>query len=185
MLKRPPQHRVDAEIVYVHPLDPAWDSARLDAECEEMDAAEPGGSKAHPVLIYWSGASRFDLEARHSFKDGTASAAEYLDDAKANKFALRRLGVRKLSSVTHRIRSDDPERLASAQIDAVKWGVLSITGPAMPKLRGEGATELTEADLDELATCTQYGADLLDSIGLAVWRASQPLTDAEKKACAS
>src|SRR5688500_13001601 len=100
MLKRPPQHRVDATAVYVDPDDTAWDNARIKQECTWMRKAGLSPSR-HPVNVYHSGDSRYDLGACYQTvveapvedeqaKIAMMPASAYLN-AGASRFVLRRL----------------------------------------------------------------------------------------------
>jgi len=52
-LKRPPQHAVDAEPIYIHPDDDAWDMDRVDRErkalaTDHKKAKREGDPPLHP-----------------------------------------------------------------------------------------------------------------------------------------
>src|SRR6187551_274898 len=106
MLKRPPQHRADSEPVFVAPGDDAWDHARITAERKAMDEAGEDSSQ-HPVWLYWIGATRYDLHARLRWKDGAATAADWLDLPKACRFTLRRLPPRLFGRVHARLEAEE------------------------------------------------------------------------------
>ena len=91
-LKRPPEHRADAPIVFVHPLDDAWDNDRVREEQEAMEAAGEDPT-SHPVAMYHGGFTRFDITANVQFLDKSAAPQDYLDESKRpEKWHLKRLG---------------------------------------------------------------------------------------------
>ena len=45
-IKKPPQHAVDAEPMYIHPSDDAWDHDRIDRENWKGQAADLVARKA-------------------------------------------------------------------------------------------------------------------------------------------
>lgn len=169
-LKRPPQNRVDAEPVYVDEKDDAWDNARIKEECRKMrqDGLDPS---RHPVNVYHSGASRYDLGAAYAIPGGVASASNYLGPD-ATRFNLKRLSLAEVYRLT-----DLGASTAMGRLYACRIGVLGLEGEG-PKLKRDDYG-LTEESLEALFALR---ADLPAKLGLAVYLASQPLTDDEKKA---
>ena len=90
-LKRPPQHRVDARPVYIHPEDDAWDHDRIKRECDALEAESDGASQQHPVALYISGTTRGDLKAPASYKGTACTAADYVKLGDAWQFHFARL----------------------------------------------------------------------------------------------
>lgn len=182
MLRRPPQHRADAEIIYVSPIDPAW---RADAIVAERKALEEAGEDPaqHPASLYLSGSTRYDLHARLRWKGGEAPATDWLDLPSAYRFTLRRLPPRLFSRV--HARRDAAARAGTvdydASFDACKWALVRVEGPEPVKL--SGSAELTEDDITELVAC--FGLAAVWALGDAAYYASIPLTEQEKKAFAS
>ena len=100
MLKRPPQHRIDATGAFIYRFDPAWDLDRVEREKAgllELDI----DTDEHPFEVYQSGSTRFDLQAPmvlHAQGDDgeraekTVKITGYLQEGvKATTFVLRRL----------------------------------------------------------------------------------------------
>jgi hypothetical protein len=172
---RPPQHRVDGDIVYVHPQDPAWND-----EARQVFNANVEGFETHPVWLYGTGQTRYHLDAVLHHKDGTARASDWLDIKEATKFRLRRMSVRHFSRVHPRML--DPNDM-EARVDACRYGLEEVDGPGAPRLMGR--EELTERDVETLGKMSDLGDALVWAIGSAAHTASLPLTDAEKKAFAS
>jgi hypothetical protein len=181
-LKRPPQHRVDAEAIYVHPADEAWDWPRITNDREAM--AERGEDPdQHPVSIYLTGRSRYDLHARMKFGSDSAPASDWLDMKSATLFNLRRLEPRDFARIHPRkIRAQETgvEDL-EASLDACVAGLRSIDGPDSPKIVGRD--RLTDQDVKRIED--RFGPSAPWAIGDAAYFASIPLTDDEKKAFAS
>jgi hypothetical protein len=137
----------------------------------------------HPVSVYLSGRSRYDLHARINYGNDSASAAAWLDTPKAVRFNLRRLDARRFARVHARKEAEADRGVPDhdASLDALQWGLVSVDGPDAPKIVGRG--ELTDRDVDTLIAA--YGHGVCWAVGDAVYFASIPLTDDEKKAFAS
>lgn len=187
-LVRPPQHRVDAEPVYIDVTDDAWDREGLNAEFEEIDrenkrreeASNDGVYEAipkseHPYLQYVGGKTRFDLEAPCFWRGQQKKAADYLS-GDATRFVLRRLDWRDY----YRVRSAFSRDVTEAFILACRLGLRRIDGDS--KFRVD--PDLPERSDDEMRRLFELNPEIPISIGRAVWLSSQPLTDAEKKAFA-
>ena len=80
-LKRPPQHRADAPIVYVHPRDKAWDHDRITREQAEMKQAGKDATK-HPAAQYMGGHTRYDLDAELTYGNEVARPRAWLEETK-------------------------------------------------------------------------------------------------------
>lgn len=152
-LKRPPQHRVDAKPIFVHPDDDAWDEDKIKAECDAMEAKQVGSSVDHPVARYRSGETRYDL----------TEALPYLDTEKAWQFELRPLEMEEFAEV-----QDLKSRFG-------EWRAYLHSGrAAMVKGRGQGCPQ----DFEAVKRTDKY---LPIMLGQAAFIASLPPTDAEKK----
>jgi hypothetical protein len=172
---------VDAEAIYVHPADDAWDNARIEADRAAMKERGEDPDQ-HPVWIYLTGRSRYDLHAKLKYGNGAAAASDWLDLKSATQFHLRRLDPRPFARVHARkeaaAASGVPDHEAS--LESCRHCLASVEGPGAPKLHGRG--ELTDRDIDELVSLGGHG--LPWAIGDAGYFASIPLTDDEKKAFA-
>ena len=169
-LKRPPQHRVDAEPVYVDEQDSAWDIERIKRECAEMRREGQSPSR-HPVAVYHRGESRFDLGAAYSVLGVPRTAADYLGPD-ATRFVLRRLSHSELYRMT-----DMGSTSALGRLYGCRVGLVRVEGDG-PKVQRDDYG-VTDESLDNVFA---WGAALPAKIGLAVFLASQPLTEDEKKA---
>lgn len=182
MLKRPPPQRVDAPIIFVHPSDPAWDTKRVVAEQTEMKAR--GELPAmHPVSRYQGGWTRYDLDAAGTVAGQSVSPRDYLDLAKhPTMWKLRRLSGLEWYEVNPLVkqagrRGDEPD---AAYLLACIIGLESVeNGPLLSRPGGR----LGPADIQLLHDTGQEngGIDLVHDIGEAVYQASMPLTESEKK----
>jgi hypothetical protein len=184
MLKRPvpPQHRSDAPIIFVHRSDPAWDNERIKAEQAEMVKREEDPS-LHPVARYLGGWGRYDLDAAYTFLGKSATARDYLDEAKApTMWHLRRHNAREWYEV-HPLYEKAVrvgEKPYAAFILACSYALERVdNGPTLAMPGGRPGA----ADLQTLHDWGQENEiDLVYAIGEAGYQASMPLTASEKKA---
>lgn len=183
-LKRPPQHRVDAKIVYVHPRDEAWNDEKV---AEEVLEHFPDGSEylEHPFYKYTSGAGRYDLDAEYTVGAEIRRPRDYFrDGVKPTKWYLRRLDWQdwyeiqsELSAHGRANKEPYPVYMRALQVglERVEDG---------PKLEGP-PDRLTRSDLDKLYAMRFHDGDqIVDpaiDIGRAVIVASVPLRDDEGK----
>lgn len=164
---KPPQHRADAPPILILRDDPAWDFDRISDELKDGDGE-------HPVEVYFSGASRYDV----------ATIREYLDpDAEPTEYRLRRLPVARLARVQdmfHReVVTDGSSSLYAVWVEAVTYGLESIDGPGELDLAHRGdklSTASIQAIHDE-----RGGLQTISEIGAAIFNLSQPPNDREKK----
>lgn len=169
---KPPRHRVDAPIVFVHPADGSWDKEAV-AKAEEDHGSES------PFLVYQSGRTRFDLGAR-----GEHGSAQDLLSGKPVEYHLRRLSVLELNEVQGLLEREVSQGYPlprSAYLQAARYGLSAVKSDGNELLELERPGNLTRADVETLAECTELGGDLLMHIGQASYAASRPLRDDEKK----
>lgn len=169
--KRAPQHRCDqTEATVILPDDDAWDHDRIKAEREKL--ADPDD---HPVQQYWSGTSRYDLDAPVNFGGEVATARDYLDETKRpEKYVIRRLQPEEWERVQTAYEQDGVWRRATRL--AVEMGLVRVEGCPQP-LQLNKRKRITADDIRYL-----FDQNLLAPIGLAVYMHSRPLTAEEKKA---
>lgn len=180
-LKRPPNHRIDAPIIFVHDSDSAWDNERVVAEQKRLREAglDP---KMHPVARYQGGFTRYDLSADTVLFGASVTVADYLDDSKQpTKWTLRRLEVGQWYEIhpswqrAHR----NGEKPFAAFIRSAIVGVVKVeNGPTLELANGR----LTDNDLIRLHDLGQaIDVDVIYDLGQAVYQASMPLVEAERR----
>lgn len=180
---RPPQNRSDAPIIFVHEDDPAWDLARV----KEEQAALGDHAKNHPVAQYFGGWTRYDLDAKGTLADGrVVTAREYLDEAQQpTMWKLRRLTWDQWYEVHPVVEKAwrSGERPFAGYIKACLYGLERVdNGPTFDMPAGRMST----ADLAKLHEMSQANdIDLAYDIGEAVYQASMPLSESEKKPAAA
>lgn len=172
---RPPQHRADAPIVFVHRTDPAWDHERIDREIKALrDAGKPVSQ--HPVLRYRGGFTRYDLD----------TVADYLGPD-ATKFYLKRIGLFDWQQI-ETLRDMDVTKGAKPR--TAYWRALAVSLQKIengPPLVGEAGAFLVE-DFERIAALNYFDedkgetVDVFYDLGEAAYQASMPLSRAEKKA---
>lgn len=176
----PPQHSVTAPIVFISRLDSAWD---LDRALAEKDVVEGAKADEHPLVLYFSGESRYDLDASGTvWTEGEDkvltpephAAREYLKEGiRPRMWTLRRL---KFSQVSELLDAPRHRRL----MHAFALGVVElVNGPDGLPVKSTRGVPLSEKHLDDIAEA--LGADLIYEVGEAILRASQAPTSAEKK----
>lgn len=165
---RPPQHRADAPIVFIHPSDDAWDHDRVKVDL--ADAVD------HPLQLYWGGHTRYDL---------TPDVMAYLKpDGKPTKFYLRRLKWDEwleCKASWERAILNRESRPTSAYTHACRIGLVKIeNGFEVSDRDASGA--VSYRDMQKLQDLSGPGNEIILDVGQAVYQASMPLTEAEKKA---
>lgn len=188
-IRKPPQHKVDAPIVYIDPKDDAW--KREEWECEIRDLLERNeeagqeeeDASEHPMRKYFSGLGRYDLDAPGPVGGAMRTPRSYLDMTKSpTQFVLRRLNHQQYHEV---LEVAQTQSTAKAELLACRYGIKSCNA-----LDFDGASGgfLTSADMEKL---DYAGGDLPDGtldrmlahrIGNAVFMASHTLSADEKKA---
>lgn len=148
-----PQHSATAAITYLDPS--AFDLDRVRAE----RAAMPDGGDGHPVVLYFAGESRFDLDAAHPVGDQIRSARDYLiPDHGRRAWTLRRLR---------------PIEAARCRDAGGKVGQLQAFALSA------GEKPLSDAQVEALVD--EHGLDAVCAVGEAALRASESPKAAEKK----
>lgn len=176
-MKRPPAHRADAPIVFVHPADEAWDHVRVYDEQKKMSS---GGldPKSHPVARYMSGETRYDIEAPGAVGCDQKTPSEYLNGTET-RWVLKRLSWEDYVRIRPRWDRDiaagvDPLESYS---ECCRVGIVSVTGDDAPELEGCGL-KLTWNDMQKIH---EISISHIHYIGQAVFVASLPLTEQESK----
>ena len=119
----------------------------------------------HPVNVYHSGDSRYDLGASYAVLGAMHSAADYLT-SEATRFVLKRLSHQQLYRLT-----DMGSSTAIGRMMACKWALESVEGEGPKVVRDDYG--VTDDSMDALAS---WGLGLPLRIGTAAYLASQPLT---------
>ena len=180
--QRPPQHRVDASIIWVHPRDEAWDTERIRREKDELEAQKKDESD-HPIARYLSGETRFDLDARMTFGDKVVTAREYLRPEEApTLWYLNRLSAKDAYEAEAQFNTEVFGQGNPIPIRTYLWcclrGVKKVeNGPDLEGAGGKGKL-LRDSDLEKLRSLDEQLPVLL---GQAVMEASKPLREDEKK----
>ncbi len=183
-LRRPPQYRADARPLFIARTDSAWDDERI---TREREAAKKAGGPRHPVDAYYSGETRYDLDAVSTVDGQAVTVRDYLRaGATPTVFTLRRdaqLALQRAQAIS--VVGDAPAWTAAmwslarhGLVEAADGFTSGAPGARWP-LEGGGPRPLTDADLQLLH---DLGDGLLAAIGTAVFHANAPLSEAEGKA---
>ena len=172
---RPPTHRADAPIVYVHPSDSAWDHDRIRRELAEYKAAGKPES-THPVMRYRNGHTRFDIEGVNGYLG-----------ADATRWYFKRIAALEWQDIEglHEAQIARGSRPRSAYLRALNLSLLRVENG--PPLVGEPGRWEVE-DIERIAALSFFDeeerrtVDVLFDLGEAAYVASMPLSKAEKKA---
>lgn len=183
MLKRPPQHRVDAPIIFVHPSDGAWDHERVLAEQAEMVKLEQD-PKRHPYAQYHGGWTRYDLGATATVLGSVVCVRDYLDESKQpTLWHLRRLTGAQWYEVNPLWvkAATAREQPTHAYIKAFLMGLHKVEhGPQLELPGGRPSAHDFEI-VTELGHAQDEPVELPIDIGCAVYTASMPLSESEGK----
>lgn len=173
---KPPQHRADIPGHYIPRSDSSFDRDRYDREINSMKEGELDVNQ-HPIERYYSGETRYDLQAVESFMGGTCCAGDYfkIGNEPPERFFLRRLDWAQWHSVLHLVEAGN---FSQAQLLACRYGVAGVENSTI-KLPSAASGMLSHEDMQRL-----FDADptLPSSLGFAAWRYSRPLMESEKKA---
>jgi hypothetical protein len=182
MIKRPPEHAADAVPLWIAPFDDAIDVDRIERERKELSKGDE-----HCVDRYWSGATRYDIDAPHTVGGAIVTMRSYIrDGAVPTVFKLRRDGLTVLrqQTLTVMVEADGKSQKDVIPLlhELARKGVVSITdgfgGEAWDIQGGQGGRPLTEGDMQALYDASPR---LPEQLGLAVFHASAPLSEAEGK----
>lgn len=163
---RPPTHRVDAPIVFIHPADEAWDQDKI-AESEKEHGEDC------PYLRYVAGKTRYD-----------ASDVQHLLKGDPVEFHGKRLGVvqhNEVQSLADREGFQQAWTTRGAYMQAARYGLHAVKQGGVEVIDLGSPGSLTTVDLEKLRDCSDLGIELIRDIGRAFYIASQPLRDDEKK----
>lgn len=172
MRKRPPQHRVDAPGYFIPATDLSFDKERYEKEIQKMKE-EGEDIESHPIRIYYSGKSRWDLEASGNVLGKVVKASEYFG-SDCERWKLRRLSWDEWYEVTGMI-GDDGQK---ATLKACRYGVVSVENAGF-EIKQDITGMLPPKDMQKIF---ELDPGLPLSLGNAVVQYSMPLTDSEKKA---
>lgn len=176
MLKRrPPQHAADSTPIFIASNDDAWDRERI---ARERASLPKWGT--HPIDAYYSGETRYDIDAPVTLSGQTVTIRGYLREGSTpTVFCLRRVSGLERQQLTA-VHKDPQARLATLWRLA-KMGVVEVADGfnGTPwDLQGGEALPLTDADMQ---TLYDVSAQLPEDLGYAVYFASAPLSEAEGK----
>lgn len=173
----PPRHKIDHEPVFVWREDTAWDHDRIEYELgvaagrREPEPGRPVPAKRtadHPWLQYVTGNTRGDL----------ASVREYLaheaGELGPTRFHFRRLPLTHWAAVKD-LRSTGLEYQAA--IYAVRNSLAKVSDLELEG--GKAGEPLTENDLVTLRE--RFGNEVFEQLGRWAIKASEELSEAEKK----
>ena len=164
----PPQHSVDAPMRYIDKDDDAWDVERIEKSYDDHPDPEQ-----HPLVQYWAGLSRYDLDAPGPMmadgEVGHVGARWFLrEGAEPVAWHLRRLKMRELSQCLDRGGRAGQEMAFRMGVEGVDG--LDLKWPKMP---------LNDRFVEQIHDLV--GASIIYRLGQAVILASQPPSAAEGK----
>ena len=164
--RKPPAHRIDAPIIFIHSGDEAWDQDAITKSEEEH-------GESCPFLRYHRGDTRYDIGDLGPTLKGQAV-----------EFHLRRLSVGQLNEVQdllEREYSHGSPMTRMAYLQAARYGLTAVKRSGTELIRLQCPGGLTEPDMEALRDLSDLGINLIRTIGQAVYLASQPLREDEKK----
>lgn len=157
---------------YVPIDDSAWLWSKIDAEVKELGDEKSG---SHPYWVYFSGATRFDLD--------DPAIKPYLDPAQnPETWRFSRLSLECREQCEYMKRHG---RIEAANRQAFLQGVVGLDNPG--NMLGEKLSNLLQGERNEakraqiIEAAEDYAASVVDEVGAACLRGSQDLTAIEKK----
>jgi hypothetical protein len=174
----PPIHRIDAEPIFIHPLDSAWDTELKGREERILAGAEPPPDgeplpwltlEEHPLTRYWTGESRGDL----------ATVRRYLlADQTPTMFRCQRLPLTAFNAIRNIVERKDWARFYT---ECVRHGLVAVDnaldtdGKAVALARHP----LTDDDINLVRKLVGDGAGGFDQLALFIWGVSKEPSPAE------
>jgi len=163
-INRPPAHSIDDKPQWIHRSDPAWDLDRFKLEREALGEREA----EHPLLVYYSGATRFSLTAEITVPepirgDGPASASPsaWLIE-QPTIFELKSVGA-----LDWAIANANPEKM---DWELARRGIVAVTNIDMDLERDPLTGLVASHWLDALS---QADRRIIDQLGGAIYRLSR------------
>jgi hypothetical protein len=167
----PPQHSVTAAIRFITQGNDAWDTSNVVEERKRLGVR----TDQHPIPQYFSGETRFDLDAPSEVDGEMRTPRSYLrEGVQPRSWSLRRLGIREVA------RCEDIGGTAGA-LEAFALAVIGAENlpPGSPTPVQGQTKRLFDNVVDELAE--HVGMDEIFEVGAAAMKASRAPTSAEKK----
>ena len=183
MITQPPEHAADATPLYIAAFDDALDNDRIARERKELAKGED-----HCTDRYYAGDTRYDVDAPWTIGGQAVTMRGYIrDGATPTVFKLRRvtglLRQQTMAVINAGQNGGPPGDLVAAIFELAKHGVAEVTegfaGTPWDLDGGQDGLPLTEGDLQ---TLYEAHSALPESLGWAVFHASKPLSQVEKKA---
>lgn len=174
----PPIHRADAEPIFIHPLDDAWNNElkeREDRLIAGLEAPDDGEDvpwlvkEEHPLVRYWTGESRGDLNTVKRY---------LLPDKTPTMFRCRRLSLPAFNAIRNIVELKDWPKFFT---ECVRHGLVAIEnavddGGAPIAL---SRNPLTDDDINLVRRMLGDGAMGFDQLAFFIWHASKEPSPAE------
>jgi hypothetical protein len=171
----PPAHSIDDVPTWIAGTDPAWDIALIKAHRELLGEKNLA---AHPVEIYYSGATRYSLEAKITMPDvlrgpdgpAAVTVEHYLLTGKRpTLFELRQLGARDWAIARRVVEEQGFLEFARRGLVRVRDAVGEDGQPSTitPPRNSDG---ILDAWVDDVSKADR---NLLGALGMAVHNLSQ------------
>jgi hypothetical protein len=177
----PAQHSITAPIRFIPRADPAWD---LDVALAELDGLQGEDHSSHPLVAYFSGSTRFDLDALGGVVARDVDGAKIVEqktpraylkpESRPTIWTLRRLKMAQVAALL-----DAPEH--QAQLSAFAAGFVAVENgpPEIADAKGVSGLTVPASVLEQIGDAV--GSETVFAVGAAVLLASQAPTSAEKK----
>lgn len=155
-----------------HPDATAEEIAALRASCEPSMAERHAAVGRHPVVRYFSGATRWQPNAQDWAPDGKPCTVRerYLTKGKACEFTIRRLRSEVYQA------ADEIVNTGARLTEFARLGLKAISSPSWSWSIADGATRVPP---DVIEALHESDPGLLLEIGLAVIKLCAPLSEAE------
>lgn len=165
-----PRYTPRATGTYICDGDTALDVDRIARECTELEAKGEDPSSTHPMLRYWRGEGRYDLDAVMDLQGQQVRPRDYIIGPDPELWTVRRLTWEQYNDVQ---RHTDRRTQA---LRACRLGVVEVEGSTVDL--GSASGMLTSEAMQRLH---DIDPELPVTLGYVVLLHNLPPTAAEKK----
>jgi hypothetical protein len=192
LFNRPPQHTIDTVSKWIHPADPAWDLERAEVErqrlreaaianlpenatLEEQTKAADAAQNKHPIAVWYTGATRYSLTAKHTVPERlrTAEHPEPAVPITAYMTGTPRCWViRSLGAVAYREVLSTPSAVFG--LTAARHGLVRVEDPDNDEpIEPDRKSPSSPISMEWIDMVDQQDRSILNQLGMAIFSLSE------------